>query len=98
LLNRYSKDIVYNNFPWPESPKEEKIKAVETAAQTVLDERKKFTESTLAELYNPETMPKSLLVAHHKLDRAVDACYGKKGFKGDAERLEFLFEAYQKAL
>jgi hypothetical protein len=95
---RYSKDIVYNNFPWPEKPTAEQKKEVEEAAQMVLDTRKKFSESTLADLYDPNTMPKELLDAHHALDRAVDACYGKKSFKSEPERLEFLFELYQKYL
>ncbi|MDO8481517.1 MAG: class I SAM-dependent DNA methyltransferase [bacterium] len=103
---RYSKDIVYNNFPWPENPTAEQKKAVEEAAQAVLDARKQFPEATLADLYDPNTMPKVLLEAHHKLDRAVDACYGppsreaseghsKKNFKSEPERLEFLFERYK---
>ena len=93
---RYSIAIVYNNFPWPESPTAEQKKSVEGAAQGVLDARKKFPNATLADLYDPNTMPKILLDAHHKLDRAVDACYGKKNFKSEPDRLEFLFESYKK--
>lgn len=91
---RYSKDIVYNNFPWPENPTAEQKKTVEAAAQAVLDTRAKYTNATLADLYDPNTMPADLLKAHHVLDRAVDACYGKKSFKSEPERLEFLFEKY----
>ena len=70
---RYSKDIVYNNFPWPADPTDAKKKAVEGATQKVLDARAKFANATLADLYNPEIMPKVLLDAHHALDRAVDS-------------------------
>lgn len=92
---RYSKDIVYNNFPWPENPTDEQKRAVEEAAQAVLDARAKYPGSTLADLYDPNTMPADLLKAHHALDRAVDACYGKRSFKDEPERLEFLFERYK---
>ena len=92
---RYSKDIVYNNFPWPEKPTDAQKKAVEDAAQAVLDVRKKYPTATLADLYDPNTMPADLLKAHKALDKAVDACYGVKGFKTEPERLEFLFERYK---
>ena len=93
---RYSKDIVYNNFPWPEKPTDEQKKAVEDAAQAVLDARLKYPNATLADLYDPNTMPADLLKAHKVLDRTVDACYGKRIFKDEPERLEFLFEEYQR--
>lgn len=95
---RYSKDIVYNNFPWPEEPTDAQKKAVEDAAQAVLDARRAHQGATLADLYDPNTMPKDLLDAHHKLDRAVDACYGKSNFKSEPERLEFLFEQYKRII
>ncbi len=53
----YSTGIVYNNYPWPESPSEKQIKAIETAAQRVLDARAEFSDSSLADLYDPLTMP-----------------------------------------
>jgi hypothetical protein len=92
---RYSKDIVYNNYPWPENPTKDHMKTVEEAAQKVLDVRMQFPKATLADLYNPETMPKVLLDAHNTLDRAVDRSYGKRSFKTEAERMEFLFEKYK---
>ncbi|MDD2920521.1 DNA methyltransferase [Rhodoferax sp.] len=105
---QYSISIVYNNFPWPEllesaSPNSAQT-AIETAAQTVLDVRAKFQTgdqpATLADLYDPLTMPPELLKAHQKLDAAVDKAYeasgGKKHYKSDAERVAFLFELYQK--
>lgn len=92
---RYSKGIVYNNFPWPVNVSEEKIKCVEVSAQGILDVRKEYPNATLADLYDPNTMPKKLLDAHKALDRAVDACYGNKKFTSEPERLQFLFERYQ---
>lgn len=93
---RYSKDIVYNNFPWPENPSEEKIKAIEKCAQEVLDIRTKYPTSSLADLYDPLTMPADLVKAHQNLDRAVDSAYGRRTFATSAERMEFLFELYKK--
>lgn len=91
---RYSAGIVYNNFPWPE-PNDKQQTAIETAAQGVLDARAKYPTSTLADLYDPLTMPPELVKAHQALDRAVDAAYGKTTFKTEAERVAFLFERYQ---
>jgi len=93
---RYSKDIVYNNFPWFENPSAGKIKTVEEAAQAVLDVRAKYPTSSLADLYDPLTMPPDLVKAHQVLDRVVDSAYGKRAFKTDAERMNFLFDLYKK--
>ncbi len=93
---QYSISIVYNNFPWPDNPSEAHQQKIEQAAQGVLDARAQFPDATLADLYDPLTMPPALVRAHQKLDAAVDAAYGKKNFKNDAERVAFLFELYQK--
>ncbi len=97
---RYSKDIVYNNYPWPDAPTEAQRQAIVAAAQAVLDARAQFPSSSLGDLYDPLTMPPALLKAHQKLDAAVDKAYeasgGKKSYKSDAERVAFLFELYQK--
>ena len=93
---RYSKDIVYNNYPWPETPTDKQKQAVEDAAKAVLDERLQFPESTLADLYNPNIMPPVLVKAHQQLDKAVDLCYRPQPFVSDAKRIEFLFELYEK--
>jgi len=93
---RYSAGIVYNNFPWPESPSGKQKEAIEKAAQGVLDARAKFPKATLADLYDPNTMPSDLASAHQKLDKAVEAAYGKSSFKTDADRVAFLFSLYQK--
>ena len=93
----YSNTIVYNNFPWPETTDKQRH-AIEAAAQAVLDARAQFPHTTLADLYDPLTMPPALLKAHQQLDRAVDAAYGVKGFKSEAERVAFLFSRYQQLL
>jgi len=101
---RYSSGIVYNNFPWPEITDDKQTTAIESAAQSVLDARAAFPDSTLADLYDPLTMPTALTKAHQNLDRAADAAYiaaeraaGRKRPKltTDAERVAFLFERYQ---
>jgi hypothetical protein len=100
----YSNTIVYNNYPWPGfagDPLSDKHRtAIEQAAQAVLDARAQFADASLADLYDPLTMPPALLKAHQKLDAAVDAAYvpsgGKKAYASDAERVGFLFELYQK--
>ena len=93
---RYSKDIVYNNYPWPENPNEKQIKAIETAAQKVLDARLQFPNSSLADLYDPLTMPPALVKAHNELDKAVDLAYRPQAFTSEANRMVFLFELYEK--
>jgi hypothetical protein len=91
---RYSAGVVYNNFPWPENPTEKQKQAVSTASQKVLDARKTFPDSSLADLYDPLTMPSVLSKAHQALDKAVDACYGVKNFPNEAKRVAFLFSLY----
>jgi hypothetical protein len=93
---RYSKDIVYNNYPWPENPSDKQVKAIETAAQKVLDARLQFPNSSLADLYDPLTMPPTLVKAHNELDKAVDLAYRSQPFISEANRMEFLFELYEK--
>jgi hypothetical protein len=116
---RYSAGIVYNNFPWPEcdaggagatsssdkTPARPSVaSAIEAGAQGVLDARALFPHSTLADLYDPLSMPPALVKAHQLLDRAVDVAYlatekaaGRKAPKlgSDAERVAFLFQRYQ---
>ncbi len=91
---RYSTKLVYNNFPWPE-PTAPQRSAVEKAAQAVLDARAQFPDATLADLYDPISMPPALTKAHETLDRAVDQCYRAKAFQSDRERVEHLFQLYE---
>lgn len=96
---RYSKDICYNNFPFPKDLSSNNNKNVEEKVQAVLDVRAKYQnadkECSLAVLYNPETMPPDLMKTHQELDRAVDKCYGKTSFNSERERIEFLFALYE---
>jgi hypothetical protein len=93
---RYSNSIIYNNFPWPEVPSEKQIKTVEEAAQKVLNTRTNFPGSSLADLYDPLTMPPELVKAHQALDKAVDLCYRPQPFPNETKRIEFLFELYDR--
>ena len=72
---RYSKDVVYNNFPWPEASSEQKAK-IEQTAQRILDARALYPNSSLADLYDPIAMPAELLKAHTANDKAVMQAYG----------------------
>ncbi len=92
---RYSNEIVYNNFPFPLSPTDAQKKKVEEAAQAVLDARARYPDSSLADLYDPASMPPDLVKAHQALDKAVDQCYRPKPFAGELSRIEFLFGLYE---
>jgi len=94
---RYSKDIVYNNFIWPETTDEQRAE-IDKLTQTILDTRAEFPDSSLADLYDPNSMPPSLTKAHDTLDRAVDKLYRKEPFATDAERVAMLFKRYQGAV
>ncbi|ABB43759.1 conserved hypothetical protein [Sulfurimonas denitrificans DSM 1251] len=89
---RYSNEIVYNNFPFPLEINDKQKDQIEQLAQNILDIRAEFVGSSLADLYNPLTMPPKLLKAHETLDRAVDKLYSKTLFKTDTERVAHLFE------
>jgi len=95
LRYRYSKDVVYNNFPFPKATKAEQ-EAIAQKAHAVLEARTKYPDSSLADLYDPLTMPKKLAKAHKELDIAVDKLYSSTKFKDDGERVSFLFEMYKK--
>jgi hypothetical protein len=92
---RYSKDIVYNNYPFPENVSDKQKQKVETAAQKVLDTRAKYPDSSLADLYDPLTMPPDLVKAHQALDKAVDLCYRPQPFVSELNRIEYLFNLYE---
>jgi hypothetical protein len=92
---RYSNTIVYNNYPFPENVNEKQKQKVEIAAQAVLDTRDKYPDSSLADLYDPLTMPPDLVKAHQILDKAVDLCYRPQPFVSELNRIEFLFSQYE---
>ena len=92
---RYSASIAYNNFPWPQNPTKKQTETIKTAAQAVLDARATYPDSTLADLYDPITMPAPLLKAHQKLDHSIDRAYRPAPFPDEATRVAFLFAQYQ---
>ena len=93
---RYSNEIVYNNFPWPEFVSVKQTEQIERAIQKVLDIRVQFSDNSLAVLYDSEKMPPLLVKAHIELDKAVDLSYRSQPFISEAKRMEFLFELYEK--
>ena len=100
---RYSKDIVYNNFPWPNipavpkdptDPKDPTVLITRTA-QAILDARAKYPDCSLADLYDEVTMPPELRRAHQENDRAVMAAYGFSTKMTESECVAELFKMYQ---
>ena len=93
---RYSNNVVYNNYPFPENVTATQKQKVETAAQSVLSIREKYTAtgSSLAAMYDPLSMPSDLRAAHDVLDKTVDDCYGKARFTSESKRIGFLFDLY----
>jgi hypothetical protein len=92
---RYSTRLVYNNYPWPAEATAAQQRAVEEAAERVLDARTAHPDQTLADLYDPLAMPRDLRDAHRALDRAVDRCYRSSPFTSDRQRVEYLFGLYE---
>jgi hypothetical protein len=93
----YSSSIVYNTFPFSNLSIEQKS-LLEQTAFNILDEREKYSEKTLAQLYDPDKMPAGLREAHHQNDLAVERCYRLKPFESDEERLEYLFKLYEQMI
>lgn len=92
---RYSKDIVYNNFPWCNPTDEQKAK-IEQTAQAILDARAKYPDCSLADLYDETTIPPELRKAHHQNDFAVMAAYGFPKNITESECVAELMKMYQK--
>lgn len=90
---RYSNNIVYNTFPWPNASEDQK-QTISDLADCVLATRDEHPDMSLGQMYNPETMPEDLKLAHQKLDAAVDRLYNSRGFASDEERLKTLFALY----
>lgn len=96
---RYSANIVYNNFPWPGGaggPPAEIATRISTTARAILDARAAHPDSTLADLYDPLTMPPDLLRAHQANDRAVMAAYGFDVKMTESDCVAELFKLYQR--
>ena len=86
---------IYNSFPWPEMTKAQEEK-IEELAQEILDVRVTFSGNTLEDLYDRDGMPPALRKAHEKLDKAVDRLYRRSGFRFERERVELLFQLFEK--
>ena len=92
---RYSRDIVYNTFPWPTPTDEQKAK-IEKTAQAILDTRAKYPECSLADLYDETVMPPELRKAHQENDKAVMSAYGFSSKMTESEIVAELFKMYEK--
>ena len=91
---RYSKDVVYNNFPWPQPSEEQKARISQTA-QSILDARALYPDSSLADLYDDLTMPPELRKAHRANDAAVLEAYGFPKDATESDIVARLFKMYQ---
>jgi type II restriction/modification system DNA methylase subunit YeeA len=94
---RYSAKLCYNTFPFP-SINEKQKENLSLYVFDILDERAKYSEKTMAWLYNPDTMPKGLKQSHEALDKAIEKCYRLQPFTTDTERLEYLFKLYEEMI
>jgi len=94
---RYSKNICYNTFPFPEIDKKQK-ELLKQYVYDVLEARAQYPQKTLAWLYDPNTIPQVLKQAHKELDKAIDKCYTLREFRSDAERLEHLMKRYEEMI
>lgn len=92
---RYSSALCYNTFPFP-TPSKGKLEEITHSAMNILAVRERFSEKTLAELYDPNKMPAELTEAHRINDEAIERCYRITPFANDEERLDYLFKLYEK--
>lgn len=94
---RYSSVLCYNTFPFPEiTPKQKE--SLTSHVYNILEEREKYPEKTIADLYNPDMMPEGLRAAHKYLDLAIDQIYRTKPFENDEDRLAHLFKLYKEMI
>jgi hypothetical protein len=94
---RYSSVICYNTFPFPDvTPKQKE--SLTTHVYNILEEREKYPEKTIANLYDPDKMPDGLREAHKYLDLAIDQIYRSKPFESDEDRLAHLFKLYEEMI
>jgi len=91
---RYSVEICYNTFPFPEINDKRK-QILKNHVFNIIAQRERYPEKTMAEIYDANKMPANLKQAHHDLDVAIDLCYRSKPFVSDEERLEHLFKLYE---
>ena len=94
---RYSAQLCYNTFPLPEIS-QSRNDEISKCVFGILEEREKYSEKTLAQLYDPGKMTVGLHEAHRQNDLAIERCYRSKPFENDEERLEYLFKLYEKMI
>lgn len=94
---QYSNTLCYNTFPFPDISLKQK-ENLNLYVFSILDERAKHPEKTMAQLYDPDTMPQGLKKAHQELDQAIEQCYRLQPFRSDTERLEYLFKLYEEMI
>jgi len=94
---RYSAKLCYNTFPFPEITNKQK-ETLNLYVFAIIEERAKYSSKTMAQLYNPDSMPSGLKKAHKDLDEAIEKCYRLQPFKNDTERLEYLFKLYEEMI
>jgi hypothetical protein len=94
---RYSSVLCYNTFPFPPISEQRKDEITQCVFR-ILNERERYSERTLAQLYDPDKMPAGLREAHRENDRAVERCYRNRPFASDEDRLEYLFRLYEKMI
>jgi len=94
---RYSAKLCYNTFPFPNITNKQK-ETLNLYVFAIIEERAKYSSKTMAQLYNPDTMPSGLKKAHKDLDEAIEKCYRLQPFKNDTERLEYLFKLYEEMI
>jgi len=94
---RYSSALCYNTFPIPQITQKQKDE-ITRHVYLILEERENNSEKTMAQLYDPQKMPKGLREAHHNLDLAIERCYRSKPFGSDEDRLEYLFKLYEQMI
>jgi len=94
---RYSSALCYNTFPFLEITSKQK-ESLTSHVYNILEEREKYPEKTMADLYDPNKMPDGLREAHKYLDLAIDQIYRSKPFEGDEDRLAHLFKLYEEMI
>jgi hypothetical protein len=94
---RYSSALCFHTFPFPPISNQRKEELTQCTFR-ILEEREKYPEKTLAQLYDPDKMPEGLKEAHRLNDEAVERCYRSTPFNSDEERLEYLFKLYEKMI
>lgn len=94
---RYSRDLVFNTFIWPEVTEEQK-EHISSLAKNIRRVRAQNAPMALGDMYNPKTMPEALKLAHEELDKAVEELYQPEPFKNDEERVSLLLDLYSKKI